>query len=54
VAEIEEPEAQGDQVATPPSGAGLLREVEAQGGQVTPERARVLVGEQLSLWEAVT
>lgn len=39
-----------DQVKTPPSGAGLLRAVAAQGDRMTPDRARELAGEQLALF----
>jgi hypothetical protein len=52
----EEPEApqERDQVATPPSGAEILRAVAVQGDRMTPDRARELAGEQLTLWEAAT
>lgn len=35
-----------------PEAVGLLRRVEEVGAGMTPERARTLAGEQLSLWEA--
>jgi hypothetical protein len=46
----EEPEAQCDDVAIPPSGAEILRAVAVQGDQMTPDRARELAGEQLALF----